>query len=201
MVHRRPLKQTVFEDVESVRRYTQGISFWMTGVAKSFAAMIRNWEMTSGRVLDMGCGTGVLAVELAAVFPEFEFVGLDLSEAALTVAREQIAERKLASRITFEHGDAEDMPFEDASFDLVISSNTLHLLQNPILMFNEVERVIGPTGKFIVSDFRRSWLGYLTQHIRAAYSREELEGLLRQSRLQNWTVQDGFLWLTALSKT
>ena len=52
----------------------------------------------------------------------------------------------------------------------------------------------------IISDFRRSWWGALTRHIRAAYTPKEIEGLLRQSTLENWIVQDGLLWVTALSK-
>ena len=128
-------------------------------------------------------------------------MGLDLSEPAVRVAREQTAGSELASRVSFEYGDAEAMPFDDRSFDLAISSNTLHLLDNPVRMFDEVQRVLSSSGRFIISDFRRSWLGYLTEHIRAAYSPGEVEGLLRESRLENWKVNDGLLWLTVLSKT
>lgn len=201
MVRRQPLAGTVFEDDESVRRYAHGLNLWMPGVAKSFAAIIRKWEMTGSRGLDVGSGTGILALELAKAFPEFEFVGLDLSEAAVTVAREQAEERKLAARVSFERGDADDMPFDDSSFDLVVSSNTLHLLKDPVRMFDEVQRVLDPSGRFVISDFRRSWWGSITPHIRAAYTPQEIEELLRRSKLDNWTVKDGLLWMTVLSQT
>jgi ubiquinone/menaquinone biosynthesis C-methylase UbiE len=200
MTSRRPLEHGVFEDEESVRRYAQGIDLWMPRIARSFAAIISGWELGRGTVLDLGSGTGILSLELAKAFPELEFVGLDLSEAAVNVAREQAAESPVVARVSFECGDAEDMPFDDGSFDLVVSSNTLHLLENPILMFDEVQRVLRPAGRFIISDFRRSWLGYLTQHIRAAYSPREITELLGQSKLQNWAVKDGLLWLTVLSR-
>jgi ubiquinone/menaquinone biosynthesis C-methylase UbiE len=201
MRSRQPLEHGVFEDVESVRRYAQGINHWMPRIARSFAAIMTEWEMSRGTVLDLGSGTGILALELAKAFPELEFVGLDLSEAAVNVAREQAAESAVAASVSFEHGDAEDMPFDDGSFDLVVSSNTLHLLKNPILMFDEVRRVLSPTGRFIISDFKRSWWGAFTQHIRAAYTAQEMEGLLGQSKLENWAVKDGLLWLTVLSRT
>jgi len=200
MIKRQPLKETVFEDEESVRRYAQGISYWMPRLARSFAAIIKKWGMSGGRALDLGSGTGILAMELAKAFPAFEFVGLDLSEAAVQVARDQAAESEVAARVSFEQGDAEDMPFDDGSFDLVVSSNTLHLLNDPIRMFDEVQRVLSPTGRFIISDFRRSWWGALTQHIRAAYTPQEIRDLLRKPTLENWVVQDGLLWLTVLSK-
>jgi len=200
MVKRQPLKETVFEDEESVRRYGQEINRWGPGIARSFAAIIKKWEMTGGKALDLGSGTGILAMELAKAFPEFEFVGLDLSEAAVNVAREQAAESAVGARVSFQHGDAEDMPFDNSSFDLVVSSNTLHLLRNPVNMFDEVQRVLSPSGRFIISNFRRSWWGSVTPHIRAAYTPEEIEELLRQSSLENWRVQDGLLWLTVRSK-
>jgi ubiquinone/menaquinone biosynthesis C-methylase UbiE len=201
MTGRKPVEHRVFEDTDSVRRYAQGIDLWMPRIARSFAERIDGWEMSRGKVLDLGSGTGILSVELAKAFPGLEFAGLDLSEAAVTIAREQVADTSVAPRVSFERGDAQEMPFDDGSFDLVVSSNTLHLLESPIEMFNEVWRVLRPTGRFIVSDFRRSCLGALTPHIKAAYTPDEVEGLLRRSKLENWQVRSGFLWLTALSKT
>jgi ubiquinone/menaquinone biosynthesis C-methylase UbiE len=201
MPSRQPTEHGVFEDERSVRRYAQGLNLWMPRVAKSFAAIVARWGLTNGRALDIGTGSGILALELARACPGFEFVGLDLSKPAVRVAREQTAGSEMSSRVSFEHGDAEAMPFDDRSFDLAISSNTLHLLDNPVRMFDEVQRVLSSSGRFIISDFRRSWLGYLTDHIRAAYSPAEVEGLLRESRLENWKVNDGLLWLTVLSKT
>jgi SAM-dependent methyltransferase len=197
---RKPLEHGVFEDEESVRRYTQGLNLWMPRLARSFAAIVKEWDLIRGRALDLGCGTGFMALELAKAFPEFEFVGLDLSEAAVRAARVQVADSEVAARVSFEQGDAEQMPFDDGSFDLVVSTNTLHLLDNPISMFDEVHRVLSPSGRFIISDFRRSWWGALTPHIRAAYTPSEIEDLLRHSKLENWAVQNGLLWLTVLSK-
>jgi ubiquinone/menaquinone biosynthesis C-methylase UbiE len=201
MVQRQPLRETVFDDEESVRKYAQGLNLWMPRVARSFAAIVREWHLAGGRGLDVGSGTGILALELAKIFPGFEFVGLDLSEAAVVVAREQAEETQLAVRVSFEHGDAEEMPFDDSSFDLIVSSNTLHLLQDPVRMFDEVQRVLDPSGRFIISDFRRSWWGSLTPHIKAAYTPREIEELLQRSRLENWTVRDSLLWLSILSAT
>jgi ubiquinone/menaquinone biosynthesis C-methylase UbiE len=183
---RKPLEHAVFEDEQSIRRYAQGLNLWMPRLARSFAAIVKKWGLTGGRALDLGSGTGILALELAEGFPAFEFVGLDLSEAAVQVAREHAAESAVASRVTFRHGDAEDTAFDNNSFDLVVSSNTLHLLKDPISMLSEVHRVPSPSGKFIISDFRRSWWGALTPHIRAAYTPHEVEGLLHRSWRTGW---------------
>ncbi len=198
---REPFEQGVFEDIEVARRYDKEARMWMQYVAKSFVSLAKKWEITSGKALDVGTGTGLLAIELAKGIPGLEIIGLDLSDVVLELARDNARKSEVTSRVTFECGNAEDMPFEDGTFDLVISSNTLHLLENPIRMFNEIQRVLQPTGRFFISDFRRSWLGILTKHIRASYSPQELEDLSSQSKLRNWKVEDRLLWLNIVSKS
>jgi len=198
---REPFEHGVFEDIEVARRYDKEARMWMQYVAKSFVSLAKKWEITSGKALDVGTGTGLLAIELAKGIAGLEIIGLDLSDVVLELARDNARESEVTSRVTFECGNAEDMPFEDGTFDLVISSNTLHLLENPIRMFNEIQRVLQPTGRFFISDFRRSWLGILTKHIRASYSPQELEDISSQSKLRNWEVKDRFLWLNVVSKS
>ena len=173
MITRKPLEHGVFEDVEVVKRYDKEARGRIWGISRGFVLAARKWGITTGTILDIGTGTGLLAIEFAKAIPDIHVIGLDLSEVALDVARDHAQMRDASLRVSFERGDTEDMPFEDEVFDLVISSNTLHLIKHPIRMFNETQRVLKPEGKFIISDFRRSWLGLFSQHIRAAYSPNE----------------------------
>ena len=200
MITRKPLEHGVFEDVEVVKRYDKEARGRIWGISRGFVLAARKWGITTGTILDVGTGTGLLAIEFAKAIPDVHVMGLDLSEVVLDVARDNAQMSDASLRVSFERGDAEDMPFEDEVFDLVISSNTLHLLKHPIRMFNETQRVLKPEGKFIISDFRRSWLGLFSQHIRAAYSPNEVRDLLGQSQLHNWEVKDYFFWLSILSK-
>jgi ubiquinone/menaquinone biosynthesis C-methylase UbiE len=199
MIERKPLGETTFRDVGAARRYNEEGKRWLPGVCKSLVAVVSQWDVTAGSVLDVGTGTGLLAIEFVRHLPGMALVGLDLSGAALEVANENLREMETPLSISFEQGDAEDMPFSDRMFDLVISSNTLHLIDRPVKMFDEIQRVLKPGGRFLVTDFRRSWLGLLTQHIRASYSPQEVMALLRESTLRNWKVTDSLLWLTVLS--
>jgi len=200
VITRKPLEHGVFEDVEVVKRYDKEARGRIWGISRGFVLAARKWGITTGTILDIGTGTGLLAIEFAKAIPDIHVIGLDLSEVALDVARDHAQMRDASLRVSFERGDTEDMPFEDEVFDLVISSNTLHLIKHPIRMFNETQRVLKPEGKFIISDFRRSWLGLFSQHIRAAYSPNEARDLLGQSQLHNWEVKDYFFWLSILSK-
>lgn len=199
MTERKPLEHGVFEDIAVAKRYDKETRIWMQYVSKSFVSVAEKWGITAGKVLDVGTGTGLLAIEFAKEIPGVEVVGLDLSDVALELARDNAQESGVSSRVSFQKGDAEDTPFEDDTFDLVISGNTLHLLKNPVRMFDEIHRVLKPNGRFFVSDFRRSWLGVLTEHLRASYSPQEVRDLLSQSKLQNWKVRDSFFWLSVLS--
>ncbi len=173
---------------------------WMRNVSKSFVSIAKRWEITEGRVLDIGTGTGLLAIGFAKSIPGVEVTGLDLSEVVLELARDNLERSDTPLKVSFEKGDAEDIPFEDGAFDLVVSSNTLHLIENTVSMFDEVHRVLKPEGRFIISDHRRSWLGVFSAHIRASYTPGEVKGLLRRSKLQNWAVKDYLLWLSIVSR-
>jgi len=200
MAKREPFKCGVFEDIEAAKRYDKEARIWMQYVSKSFVSVARKQGITGGKVLDVGTGTGILAIEFARRVPGVEVTGLDLSDVVLELARNNAQESEMPLRVSFKRGDAEDMPFADDTFDLVISSNTLHLIKNPIRMFNEIQRVLKPQGKFFINDFRRSWLGIFTSHIRASYTPDEARDLVSQSRLQNWEVKDYFFWLSILSE-
>jgi ubiquinone/menaquinone biosynthesis C-methylase UbiE len=200
IMKRSPLGCSTFEDEKSAREYSERSGKWMQNIAKSFIAVAKKWGVTSCRILDVGTGPGLLAVAFAQKIPDVDVVGLDISEVVLALAQKNAQKNGVSSRVLFKQGDAEDMPFENDTFDLVISSNTLHLLEHPVTMVNEVQRVLTAEGRFLISDFRRSFLGIFTPHVRASYSLEEVKNILNQSELQNWVVKDSFLWLTILSK-
>lgn len=201
MMKRKPLEIGVFENIEVAKRYDRESRTRTQHVSKNFVSVAKKWGIRGGKALDVGTGTGLLAIELARGIPGLEVIGLDLSDVVLELARDNARKSEVSSRVTFEHGDAEEMPFEDGTFDLVMSSNTLHLIENPVRMFDEIQRVLKPTGGFFISDLRRSWLGILTKHIRASYSPMEVEDLLSQSRLRNWEVKDRFFWLSIVSQS
>lgn len=116
-------------------------------------------------VLDLACGIG--AFTIAAAKRGHRVVGLDYSETALRAARRLAEEEGAACR--FVHGDATKLPFEDASFDLVIASDIIeHLFDPPLLrMFQECHRVLRPGGAFVLHTTPTRYL-HLMSPLRAA---------------------------------
>jgi SAM-dependent methyltransferase len=94
------------------------------------------------RALDIGTGTGAAAFLVAKLFPEAEVVGIDISP-AMTAAAEARTPRELRGRVRFLRADAADLPFPSASFDLIT-------LANAIPFFDEIDRVLAPTGSLLI---------------------------------------------------
>ncbi len=100
------------------------------------------------RAVDIGTGTGQFAVYLARL--GFRVTGIDISEGMIRKAREHAQHLNL--EIDFQRNDADSLPFENNSFDVVASRNLLWTLPDPERAIEEWRRVLKPAGALVVSD-------------------------------------------------
>ncbi len=112
------------------------------GHLAAYEAALAAVSAAPARALDLGTGTGDGARELARRFPEAVVVGADLAPAMVAEARRKTPP-ELAERVTFVEADAAELPFADASFDLVG-------LANMIPFFDELRRVLAPGGALVL---------------------------------------------------
>lgn len=107
------------------------------------------------RVLDIGCGTGTLAVAAARAAPGARVTGLDADAAILARARVKAAREGL--EIGFDEGMSTALPYADASFDLVLSTLFFHHLPDDAKRQTAAElvRVLRPGGRLVVGDLGR----------------------------------------------
>jgi len=115
MIKRKQFEYGVFVDIETVKKYDKENKQRTQRLSKSFISVVKKWEIKSGKILDVGCGTGLLAIEFAKNLSGVEIIGLDLSDVALEVGRENIRKSEVIERISFKKGDAEDIPFDNES--------------------------------------------------------------------------------------
>jgi len=120
-----------------------------TFVPALFAAWARRLvdtvDVTPGQpVLDVACGTGVVARTAAGLAGAGAVVGVDLNEAMLAVAR------RIRPDLRWQHGDACALPFGDASFDLVLSQAGLMFFGGRVAALREMGRVAGVRGRVAV---------------------------------------------------
>jgi ubiquinone/menaquinone biosynthesis C-methylase UbiE len=156
---------------------------WFMREAVFKRRLIEQAEIGEGNyVLDLGCGTGTLAILIKQARPRAEVVGLDGDAKVLGIARAKAA--KAGVELLLDQGMAYQLPYLDDAFDRVLSSLMLHHLstENKRRTFSEVFRVLHQGGEFHVVDFGppRTLYSRLAAHI-AARSEEvavNIKGLL-----------------------
>jgi ubiquinone/menaquinone biosynthesis C-methylase UbiE len=97
------------------------------------------------RLLDCGCGPGSITLGLAAVVAPGEVVGIDLDAASIDIAQKQTVEPQLG-QVRFEVANVYELPFPDASFDVVFSHALLLHIREPVRALKEMKRVLKPGG-------------------------------------------------------
>ena len=136
------------------------------------------------RLLDIGCGTGVLLRETERACPGIEVVGIDLSRAMLTMAR-----RSLPRTTPLLRADAEELPFGTAQFHVVVSSSSFHFWPNPSRALEEIARILVPGGLLVLTDWCddflacRIWdrvLRVINPAHQQIYSRDQCHALLSE---------------------
>ncbi|MEO0645770.1 MAG: class I SAM-dependent methyltransferase [Cyanobacteria bacterium J06650_10] len=121
--------------------------------------------LPGARILDVGCGSGIVTQELATYAYPGHVVGVDISQ-SLIEKGQQAYTRKNESRsasstdnITLMQGNVYDLPFPENSFDVVHSRFIFQHLSNPIEALENIWRVLKPDGLICIIDVDKSWSG------------------------------------------
>ncbi|MFQ6051161.1 MAG: class I SAM-dependent methyltransferase [Candidatus Hydrothermarchaeota archaeon] len=104
------------------------------------------------RIVDLGCGTGTLAIAIAELNKNTKIYGIDISRESLRVAKKIIVDLGLENAINLIEADIDFMPFLDNFFDLVVSQATINLLPDKMKAFNEISRITRKGGTIVISD-------------------------------------------------
>lgn len=161
-------------------------------------------SISGGRTLDVGTQHGDFITTMMKSMKDYEsFVGIDISEKDLEKAREAVKDES----VSFELMNAEELTFDDASFDTVCLSYSIHHLENVDTVLNAMMRVLKPGGHLIIqemhsdedqSDAQRTET--LTHHLDArldrmegtphydTYSRQQLKDFVNRLRLSSIEV-------------
>jgi ubiquinone/menaquinone biosynthesis C-methylase UbiE len=107
-------------------------------------------ELGGKRILEVSCGHGGGASYLSRTLRPSAYVGLDLNATGIAFCRE----RHKVEDLTFVQGDAESLPFADASFDVVVNVEASHCYPSMPRFLAEVARVLRSGGDFLYADFR-----------------------------------------------
>lgn len=152
---------------ELTQRYDESAPRWQAGIERlgfpaaydSVLQEIMGDEMPA-RVLDCGVGTGALSQALIRVVKApFALTAVDLSPRMLEQAKQVL--QGTDADLILRQADAEALPYDDNTFDLVMTAHMLEHLVDPSLALSEMVRVLKPGGRLIACLTRRSWLGMM----------------------------------------
>lgn len=119
-------------------------------------ALIEQAALAPGqRVLDLGAGTGTLAIMAKRSEPRSEVVGIDPDPEIIGIARQKAAGARV--EVEFDQGSATDLPYEEGSFDRVLSTLVFHHLTpaDKRAALAEVARVLRPGGELHIADWTK----------------------------------------------
>lgn len=116
---------------------------------------VRDYGKKGCRILDIGCGGGLLSNELSRA--GHVVTGIDLSQSSL----DQAKKRDKSKRVEYIYCNAEKIPFEDETFDVVCAMDFLEHVEKPEAIIQEASRLLKPGGLFFFHTFNRNIWSYL----------------------------------------
>ena len=159
------------------------------GFQKVLTPLVAQAQLQPGHVvLDVGCGTGTLAVFVKQRYPEVQIVGLDPDPKAL--ARAQRKADRAGVSVVLERGFADALPHGDGTFDRVFSSMMFHHLPRPdkLPTLLEIRRVLKPGGRLEFLDFAGGTSDGFLAHILHGHALN----VAAENRLLQWMAEAGF---------
>jgi ubiquinone/menaquinone biosynthesis C-methylase UbiE len=196
----RPMKRAelfhprVFDDETWALTYHKRNRSNIRRMGGRLAELLEKSGFTDGRILDAGCGFGAVTIELAKRFPRAEIQAVDLGRPLLNLAEKDAQTAGVADRISFGLGDVHQLDFEDHAFDLTVNTFMLHVVEHPVRMLAEIERVTGPGGRILITDLRRIWLGLVVKKLKTAFTLDEARQVIEKSSLRPGRYGKGPFW-------
>jgi ubiquinone/menaquinone biosynthesis C-methylase UbiE len=126
-------------------------------------------KISSGRILDAGTGPGYVPFEIAKRAPNLEITGIDLSTKMVDIANKKSAELGFSHRVTFKAANVGNLPFENESFEMVISSLSLHHWAKPVEYIKEIHRVLKNGGQAWIYDIWKDTPKEIEEQVRKKY--------------------------------
>jgi ubiquinone/menaquinone biosynthesis C-methylase UbiE len=164
---------------------------WNRYIFKSLS-FLKDWAQLdpTSTVLDVACGTGAFERLVLAEQPLELIVGIDLSEKMLEIAEKKCRDY---SNVSFEQASVTALPFDDRSFDVIVSASALHYFEDPIAALSEMKRVLKPEGELIILDWcKDDWLCQFYDFVlkrfdqmhQQCYTQDEFHQLLNRASFQ-----------------
>jgi ubiquinone/menaquinone biosynthesis C-methylase UbiE len=158
---------------------------WKEFLCKQISEQFKDKQPSEIKILDVGAGPGFISIILAEA--GYNVTAFDFAETMLEEAKSNAKE--LSTKITFVQGNAMDLPFDDASFDVVFSRNLIWNLGEPKKAYEQWLRVLKPNGLMLVFD--ANWYTYLVDEDKRKEFDKDRENV-RNNSLEDYNIGANF---------
>jgi SAM-dependent methyltransferase len=156
----RPSEPGEYDDgMQALLQIIWGDGFLSPGGAEELARIFEGSDIAGCSVLDIGCGLGAVDELLITQYRAADVVGIDVDPALLSAMQVRMNRAGFGNQIRAQQVVPGPLPFEDSSFDVVFSKDSLVQIPDKREIFIEVARVLRPGGRFIASDWLRGGTG------------------------------------------
>jgi phosphoethanolamine N-methyltransferase len=152
-----------------------GAGFLSPGGPEEVLRVVDGVDLAGLTVLDIGCGIGGATMTLARNANAANVIGIDVERQLCEIAGERVEANGLADRIEIRHVEPGPLPFDDASFDVVFSKDSIVHIADKETLAADVFRVLRPGGWFLASDWLTSHDGEMSVEMRAYVAAEDLD--------------------------
>lgn len=171
-----------------------GEGFLSPGGAEEAKRVVEGLDLTGKRVLDIGCGSGAIAVLLARDLGAAEVVGIDVEDDVCDAARAYAVQQGLQDRVTIKRVEPGPLAFPDRSFDVVYSKDSIIHIPNKEELCRDVFRVLKPGGWFAASDWLISHDGEPSEAMKTYIAAEDLDfAMASPTRYETALIAAGFV--------
>ena len=171
-----------------------GEGFLSPGGPDEMARVIDGLDLTGKRVLDIGCGSGAIAVLLAQEHGAAEVIGIDVEDDVVNAAKKLAEKRDVADRVTILKVAPGPLVFDDQSFDVVFSKDSIIHIPDKEALCADVFRILVPGGWFAASDWLMSHDGEPSPEMKTYIDAEDLDfAMASPERYERALVAAGFV--------
>ncbi len=177
---------------------------WKSYIADTLS-FLKTWAQISPLdiVLDVACGTGEFERLLLTENSTQSIVGVDISDKMLAIAKQKCS---VYPQVLFHTASASALPFDNNSFDVIVSANSFHYFDDPLAALIEMKRVLKPDGKVVIIDWCKDYffckvlditLKIFDPAYQQCYTQNEFHGLLTSANFtvsRATKVRFGFFW-------
>ena len=129
---------------------------------------------SAGRMLDIGTSPGWLLLKVHQYSPQLKLTAVDISAAMVSKAKTNMTRAGLANLVDIRKGAAGNLPFNANTFDIVVSTGSMHHWNDPVAGLNDVYRVIKPESYALMYDLVSDMPGYLLRELSQKFGKTKM---------------------------